>query len=66
MQASVTAATLPVHSHYTTGWVTRKIDVGEQVEAIDYQSSTEIYVLGTSRKVNYKLSDDETWAAEGN
>ncbi|KAG7005916.1 protein CFT1 [Physcia stellaris] len=62
--ASVTAATLPVHSHYTTGWVTRKIDIGEQVEAIDYQSSTEIYVLGTSRKVNYKLSDDETWAAE--
>lgn len=62
----MTGATLPVNSQYTTGWVTRKVDIGEQVEALDYHGNTGVYVLGTSRKLNYKLSDDEMWAAEGN
>lgn len=62
---NVTTAQLPFDSHYSTGWVTRKIAIGEQVESIDYHNRTDSYVVGTSRNVDYKLPADEAWAAEG-
>ena len=62
---NVTAAQLPLGTHYGTGWVTTKIPFGEQIESFDYHSRTESYAVGTSRKADYKLSVDDAWATEG-
>ena len=61
----VTAATLPSHSQYSTGWVTTRYPIGMQVEALDYHKRTGSYVVGISQKAEYKLSEDDAWAAEG-
>ena len=61
----VTTAQLPVESQYSTGWVTRRIAIGEQVESVDYHTRTDSYVIGTSKHTSYKLSPDEAWAPEG-
>ena len=52
-------------SQYHTGWITRKFAIGEQVDALDYHSRTGSYVIGTCSNTDYRLSDEETWAAEG-
>ena len=62
---NVTAARIPLGSHYGTGWVTTKIPFGEQIESFDYHSRTDSYAVGTSKKADYKLSVDDVWATEG-
>ncbi|KAL8945889.1 MAG: hypothetical protein Q9222_007636, partial [Ikaeria aurantiellina] len=64
---SVSFAQLPADCHYHTGWVTRKIPFGEDVHAVDLHEPTATYVVGVSRKVDFKLPEDEThpeWAQE--
>ncbi|KAL8729979.1 MAG: hypothetical protein Q9181_004825 [Wetmoreana brouardii] len=66
-KGSINFAQLPANSHYYTGWVTRKIPFGEDVHAVDYHGPSATYVVGVSRRVNFRLPDDEThpeWAAE--
>ncbi|OAX83062.1 hypothetical protein ACJ72_02580 [Emergomyces africanus] len=49
----------PRNTHFDGSWATRKIGLGEQVDAVEYSSSTETYVLGTSQKVDFKLPEDD-------
>lgn len=47
----------------------RVVHIGEQVEHLAYSASSETYVLGTSRKADFKLPDDDElhpeWRNEG-
>lgn len=45
--------------------VTRKISMGEEVQALDYHARTMSYVLGTSRNADFKLREDDLFGAEG-
>ena len=61
------AARLSDDDDYSTGWVTRRVYRGEDIQAFDYHGTTDRYILGTSHKVDFKLPEDEThyeWAAE--
>ncbi|KAI4250673.1 MAG: hypothetical protein L6R42_008683, partial [Xanthoria sp. 1 TBL-2021] len=60
-------AQLPADCHYHTGWVTRKTAFGEDVHAVDYHEPSRSYVIGVSRKADFKLPEDEThpeWSSE--
>lgn len=52
-----------------TSWLARKIVLGEEVQALCYQPSMEVYVLGTCRKIDFVLPDDvdfhHEWRSEG-
>lgn len=50
---------LPLQSQYDTGWVTRRVPLGEEVHALSYYSEQDAYVLGTSTFVPFKLPEDE-------
>ncbi|KAL9026570.1 MAG: hypothetical protein Q9196_004784, partial [Gyalolechia fulgens] len=66
-KGSIQFAQLPADCQYHTGWVTRKIPLGEDVHALDYHKPTATYVVGVSHKVEFKLPEDEThpeWAVE--
>ncbi len=43
--------------------------LGEEVQALSYHPPMEAYVLGTSRKIDFKLPDDDDfhheWRSEG-
>ena len=68
-QGVVRSATLPRETQYSTGWATRKITLGEDISAFDFHEKTGFYVIGTSRRVDYKLPEDELhyeWSNEGN
>jgi len=39
--------------------------MGEEVQALDYHARTMSYVIGTSRKADFKLREDELFGAEG-
>lgn len=47
----------------------RVVPIGEQVEHLAYSSSSGTYVLGTSRKADFQLPDDDElhpeWRNEG-
>lgn len=45
--------------------VTRKIPMGEEVQALDYHARTMSYVIGTSRNADFKLREDDLFGAEG-
>ncbi|KAL8777045.1 MAG: hypothetical protein Q9213_008033, partial [Squamulea squamosa] len=63
----ISFAQLPADCHYHTGWVTRKTVFGEDVHAVDYHEPSATYVLGVSRKADFKLPEDEThpeWSTE--
>jgi len=45
--------------------VTRKIPMGEEVQALDYHARTMSYVIGTSRNADFKIREDELFGAEG-
>lgn len=67
-QGVARAAQLPSESQYETGWVTRRVPLGEEVHAIAYHEEMDTYVLGTSTIVDFKLPEDEFhnhWTAEG-
>ncbi|PGH33637.1 cleavage and polyadenylation specificity factor subunit 1 [[Emmonsia] crescens] len=49
----------PRNTHFDGSWATRKIGLGEQVDTVEYSSSSETYVLGTSQKVDFKLPEDD-------
>ncbi|KAL8707272.1 MAG: hypothetical protein Q9225_007788, partial [Loekoesia sp. 1 TL-2023] len=66
-KGSINFAQLPADSQYHTGWVTRKIALGEDVHALDYHEPSATYIVGVSRKVDFKLPEDEThpeWVSE--
>ena len=50
-------------------WVAHKVVLGEEVQALSYHPSMEVYVLGTSQGINFKLPDDDDfhneWRNEG-
>ncbi|PGG98566.1 hypothetical protein AJ79_08819 [Helicocarpus griseus UAMH5409] len=49
----------PRNTHFDGSWATRKVGLGEQVDSVEYSSSSETYVLGTSQKVDFKLPEDD-------
>ena len=53
-------AQLPSNSQYGTGWVTRKISLGEEIHAFDFHEQKEAYVVGTNQQVNFKLPEDDS------
>lgn len=43
--------------------------MGEEVQALDYHTKMEAYVIGTSHKADFKLPEDDfhdNWGGEGN
>lgn len=58
-QGSVLAARLPSECQYITGWVTRTISLGEEIQALDYHEGQDSYVIGTSHKGDFKQPDNE-------
>ncbi|KAL8634970.1 MAG: hypothetical protein Q9228_007492, partial [Teloschistes exilis] len=66
-KGSVIFAQLPANFRYHTGWLTRKVHLGEDVHAVDYHEPTATCVIGVSRKVDFQLPEDEThpeWTSE--
>ncbi|KAK3177207.1 hypothetical protein OEA41_008536 [Lepraria neglecta] len=66
-EGNTRAARLPPQSQYDTGWVTRRVSLGEEVHALSYHEAKDAYVLGTSTTVDFKLPEDEfhnQWGAE--
>lgn len=66
-QGHINVAQLPPDIRIETGWVTRKIPLGEEVQALDWHSPSQTYVIGTSNKTDFKLPDDENhpdWSLE--
>lgn len=53
------AARLPSECQYITGWVTRTISLGEEIQALDYHEAQDSYVIGTSQKCDFKVPDNE-------
>jgi cleavage and polyadenylation specificity factor subunit 1 len=60
---------LPSNSRYgDTGWVTRKVDLQEEVQFLKYFASKEVYAIATNERVEFKLPEDDyhqEWAKEG-
>ena len=53
---------------YDTGWVTKRVPLGEEVTALTYHEEKDAYILGTSTVVDFKLPEDEfhsQWSLEG-
>ncbi len=52
-----------------TDWLARKVVLGEEVQALSYHPAMEVYVLGTSQKVDFRLPEDDDfhheWKGEG-
>ena len=52
-----------------TSWLAQKKILGEEVQALSYHPSMEVYVLGTSRKIDFTLPTDDDfhheWRSEG-
>lgn len=50
-------------------WPVRKISLGEEVHDLSYHPLAEVYILGTSRAVDFKLPEDDDfhheWKGEG-
>ncbi|KAF6229894.1 hypothetical protein HO133_004231 [Letharia lupina] len=61
------AAQLSSQSRYETGWVTKRVPLGEEIHALAYHEEMDAYVLGTCTIVDFKLPEDEFhshWTAE--
>lgn len=56
---STHAAKLPSACQYSTGWVTRRIFLGEEVQALDYHQGKDSYVIGTVHTTDFRLSEDD-------
>jgi cleavage and polyadenylation specificity factor subunit 1 len=61
-------AQLPPSCRYgDAGWVTRKVDFGEEVQAVAYYEPKGLYCVATTEKVMFKLPEDDyhhEWAKE--
>lgn len=67
-QGITRAAQLSSQSRYETGWVTKRVPLGEEIHALAYHEEMDAYVLGTCTIVDFKLPEDEFhshWTAEG-
>jgi cleavage and polyadenylation specificity factor subunit 1 len=68
-QEMVRICQLPPHCRYgDTGWVTRKVNLQEEVHASCYFAPKQVYAVATSEQVFFKLEDDDyhhEWANEG-
>ncbi|KAL9101501.1 MAG: hypothetical protein Q9163_003249 [Psora crenata] len=53
-------AMLPLHSSYATGWVSQKISLDSEVNALSYHSPSQTYILSTIAKSPFKLPEDES------
>ncbi|MCJ1464049.1 mRNA cleavage and polyadenylation factor subunit [Pseudocyphellaria aurata] len=56
---STYAAKLPSPGQYSTGWVTRRIFLGDEVQALDFHQGKDSYVIGTNHTTDFKLSEDD-------
>lgn len=65
-QGSVLTAKLPSENQYSTGWVTQTIVLGDTIEALDYHDEQNSYVIGTSRKCDFKMPDTDILYDFGN
>ncbi|TPX25049.1 mRNA cleavage and polyadenylation factor subunit [Coccidioides immitis] len=50
---------LPSNTRFDNSWVTRKVHVGDQIDCVEYFAHSEIYALGSSHKVDFKLPEDD-------
>ncbi|KAF2403941.1 protein CFT1, partial [Trichodelitschia bisporula] len=51
-----------------TGWVVRRVELGQEVQAVCYYPLKDIYIMATNEKVQYKLPEDDyhhEWQKEG-
>ncbi|KAL9129800.1 MAG: hypothetical protein Q9217_001837 [Psora testacea] len=55
----VTAAQLPLHSSYNTGWATHRIPLNSEANSLSYHSPSQTYILSTLSKTPFKLPEDE-------
>ncbi|KAI9698522.1 MAG: mRNA cleavage and polyadenylation factor subunit [Candelina mexicana] len=60
VEGIVRCSNLPDNVNLTeTGWVMKRILLGEEVHALSYHLAMESYVIATSEKVDWKLPEDE-------
>ncbi|KAF2417221.1 hypothetical protein EJ08DRAFT_654574 [Tothia fuscella] len=59
---------LPPQARYgDTGWVTRRVDLKEEVQYMQYFAQKEVYAIATNERVEFKLPEDDyhqEWARE--
>lgn len=51
-----------------TGWATRKIPLGQEIQGLCYHAEKDAFVVATSEKVEFTLPEDSyhhEWAREG-
>ena len=58
-QSTVITAQLPIKKQYSTGWVTQKIQLGEEIDALAYHEESQCFVLGVSQMVDFILPEDD-------
>lgn len=63
-QGAVVTAKLPSESQYVSGWVTQTIVLGEDIGALDYHDTENSYLIGTSRKCDFKMPETELFFYE--
>ncbi|EER28647.1 CPSF A subunit region family protein [Coccidioides posadasii C735 delta SOWgp] len=59
IQNMVRMCRLPGNTRFDNSWVTRKVHVGDQIDCVEYFAHSEIYALGSSHKVDFKLPEDD-------
>ncbi|KAI9842274.1 MAG: mRNA cleavage and polyadenylation factor subunit [Sclerophora amabilis] len=65
VEGVVRVSQLPQGVRYAdTGWSTRTVDIGEEIEALAYHPPTETYVIATSEKVDFELPKDDDYHKE--
>ena len=68
VDGAVKIAQLPRASRYgDTGWVMRKVDLQEEVQAVAFYEPKQLYCVASSEKVMFKLPEDDyhhEWAKE--
>ncbi|KAI1928729.1 mRNA cleavage and polyadenylation factor subunit [Ophidiomyces ophidiicola] len=50
---------LPGNVRLENSWAMRKINMGEQIDLLEYAAKSETYVLGACHKADFKLPDDD-------
>ncbi|KAJ5139137.1 uncharacterized protein N7515_003985 [Penicillium bovifimosum] len=58
-QGCIRACQLPPQTQFDYSWTLRKVPIEEQVDFLAYSTSSETYVLGTSRQSDFKLPDSD-------
>jgi cleavage and polyadenylation specificity factor subunit 1 len=68
-ESTIRACQFPPNTIFDHPWTLRKIPLDEQVDYLTYSTSSETYVVGTSRNVEFKLPDNDElhpeWRNEG-